>query len=155
MRPLVNCRTFETPDYIELQRGETILAIEKCTRKFGCTVPLVPLLALATVPFGLATAGHVLLVGLAIAILIWASWRKIVYVITSRRIIERSGLLMPRLREIPLADIRNVTVTKSSRESLIKVETASGKPHDLELVVNHLDDVIFMLNSFSIGSEFS
>lgn len=42
MRPLVNWRTFETPDYIELQRGESILAIEKCTRKFGCTIPLVP-----------------------------------------------------------------------------------------------------------------
>ena len=153
MRPLVNWRTFETPDYIELQRGESILAIEKCTRKFGCTVPLVPLLAVATVPFGLATAGLALFVGLAIAILIWASWRKIVYVITSRRIIERSGLLMSRLREIPLADIRNVTVTKSSRESLIKVETASGKPHDLELVVDHPDTVLSLLNRFSIGSE--
>ena len=142
MRPLVNWRTFETPDYIELQRGESILAIEKCTRKFGCTVPLVPLLSVATVPFGLA-----------IAILIWASWRKIVYVITSRRIIERSGLLMTRLREIPLADIRNVTVTKSSRESLIKVETATGKPHDLELVVDHPDTVLSLLDSFGIGSE--
>ena len=71
MRPLANWRTFETPDYIELQRGESILAIEKCTRKFGCTVPLVPLLAVATVPFGLATAGLALFVGLAIAILIW------------------------------------------------------------------------------------
>lgn len=153
MRPLVNWRTFETPDYIELQRGESILAIEKCARKFGCTVPLVPLLAVATVPFGLATAGLALFVGLAIAILIWASWRRIVYVITSRRIIERSGLLMTRLREIPLADIRNVTVTKSSRECLIKVETASGKPRDLEIVVDHPDAVLSLLNSFSIGSE--
>lgn len=148
----MNWRTFETPDYIELQRGESILAIEKCTRKFGCTVPLVPLLSVATVPFGLA-AGLALFVGLAIAILIWASWRKIVYVITSRRIIERSGLLMTRLREIPLADIRNVTVTKSSRESLIKVETATGKPHDLELVVDHPDTVLSLLDSFGIGSE--
>ena len=153
MRPLVNWRTFETPDYNELQRGESILAIEKCTRKFGCMVPLVPLLALATVPFGLATAGLALLVGLTIAILIWVSWRRIVYVITSRRIIERSGLLMTRLREIPLADIRNVTVTKSSRECLIKVETASCKPRDLEIVVDHPDAVLSLLNCFSIGSE--
>ena len=100
-----------------------------------------------------AAAGLALFVGLAIAILIWASWRKIVYVITSRRIIERSGLLMTRLREIPLADIRNVTVTKSSRESLIKVETATGKPHDLELVVDHPDTVLSLLDSFGIGSE--
>ena len=114
---------------------------------------LVPLLAVATVPFGLATAGLALLVGLTIAILIWVSWRKIVYVITSRRIIERSGLLMTRLREIPLADIRNVTVTKSSRESLIKVETATGKPHDLELVVDRPDTVLSLLDSFGIGSE--
>ena len=60
---------------------------------------------------------------------------------------------MTRLREIPLADIRNVTVTKSSRECLIKVETASGKPRDLEIVVDHPDAVLSLLNSFSIGSE--
>lgn len=138
-RPSCYWHSFETPDFVALQPGECILAIENCNRKFGCSVPLVPMIAIASLPFGLKATIAALLVGLAIAIMAAVYWRHVTYVLTTRRIIERRGLLFAKVRETPLADIRDVAVIKSVDGGVIRIDAATGKSGGLEISVKRPD----------------